>query len=195
MNVGIIGTGTVATALAGDLAAAGHDVVLGSRTPEADVDAPTRVRSQHEAADPADAVVLAVPSDVVVDIATDLADALAGTPTLDATNEFPTPRASRPLAQRVADAAPGADVVKAFNTVGANRMTDPVVGGVPATMFVAGDDPAAVATAESLASDLGFEPLDAGGLAAAGHLESLARFWIHLSRDYGRDVAFRLLRE
>jgi hypothetical protein len=33
----------------------------------------------------------------------------------------------------------------------------------------------------------------AGDLAAAGLLEDLARLWIHLSREHGRDIAFRLL--
>jgi predicted dinucleotide-binding enzyme len=72
-------------------------------------------------------------------------------------------------------------------------MTNPVIGGERATMFLAGDDEAAVKTVATLANDLGFEPLVVGGLSAAGHLEHLARFWIHLSREYGRDIAFRLL--
>lgn len=61
-------------------------------------------------------------------------------------------------------------------------------------MFLAGDDPEAVDTVGTLARDLGFEPVVAGGLTAAGYLEHLARFWIHLSQECGRDIAFRLLR-
>jgi predicted dinucleotide-binding enzyme len=47
-----------------------------------------------------------------------------------------------------------------------------------------------------LAEELGFEPVDAGGLTAARHLENLALFWIHLANvnGFGRDIAFRLLR-
>jgi predicted dinucleotide-binding enzyme len=74
-------------------------------------------------------------------------------------------------------------------------MTDPTVDGEAATMFLAGDDDGAVEAAGSLAGDLGFEPILAGDLTAARHLENLARFWIHLSQRYGRDIAFRLLRE
>jgi predicted dinucleotide-binding enzyme len=73
-------------------------------------------------------------------------------------------------------------------------MTDPVIDGEPATMFVAGDD-AGVGAVAGLAADLGFEPAVAGDLAAAGHLESLARFWIDLSRDRGRNIGFRLVEE
>ena len=60
--------------------------------------------------------------------------------------------------------------------------------------LVAGDEDAAVGTVAGLAEDLGFEPVLAGDLEAAGHLESLARFWIELSQAYSRDIGFRLLR-
>jgi len=195
MRIGIIGTGSVGRALANGFEAAGHDVVLGSREPEALQGEDGSVGTQRAAAEHGDVVVLAVPAGTVADVAADLRDALAGKPVIDATNEYPTATADRPIAARVADAAPDARVVKAFNTIGANLMTDPVIEGEPATMFLAGDDGDALETVATLAGDLGFEPLVAGGLPAAGHLESLARFWIHLSRDHGRDIAFRLLRE
>ena len=182
MRVGILGTGTVGQALTTGLAAAGHDPVVGE------------VLTHREAAD-SDAVILAVPASAVVDVVTNVQDALADTPVIDATNEYPSPTGADPVAVRVADAVPGAHVVKAFNTIGANRMTAPVVDGVPATMFLAGDDAASLDTTATLAADMGFEPVVAGGLSAASHLEHLARFWIHLSRDHGRDIGFRLLRE
>jgi hypothetical protein len=195
MDVGIIGTGSVGSALATGLKAAGHDPVLGSREPETSDADGVEVVTQHAAAEYGDVVVLALPAGVVVDVASDLKDALADKPVVDATNEYPSAGADRSLAERVADAAPRARLTKAFNTIGANRMTDPTVDGADATMFVAGDDADAVETVGTLARDLGFEPVVAGDLAAATHLENLARFWIHLSRDYGRDVAFRLLRD
>jgi predicted dinucleotide-binding enzyme len=192
MQIGILGTGSVGTALATGLSAADHEVVLGSRNPNrAGGDHP--VRSQREAAEHGTVVVLAVPAAAAVDLAAALADALAGTTVVDAANEYPTATSHDPLAVRIAEAAPDARVVKAFNTIGANRMTDPVIDGEPATMFVAGDEDAAVGTVAGLAEDLGFEPVLAGDLDAAGHLESLARFWIDLSRDHGRDIGFRLL--
>jgi hypothetical protein len=195
MDVGIIGTGSVGSALATGLKAAGHDPILGSREPETSDADGVDVVTQRAAAEYGDVVVLALPAGVVVDVASDLRDALADKPVVDATNEYPSAGADRSVAERVADAAPRARLTKAFNTIGANRMTDPTVDGADATMFVAGDDVDAVETVGTLARDLGFEPVVAGDLAAATHLENLARFWIHLSRDYGRDVAFRLLRD
>ena len=195
MHVGIIGTGSVGTALATGLTAVGHEVVVGSRDPEANQIGDVTVATQSAAAEHSDVVVLALPGGVVATVAADLRDLLAGKPVLDAANEYPNATAGRSLAARVADAAPDAHVVKAFNTIGANRMADPVVDGEAATMFLAGDDQAALDAAGTLASDLGFEPVVAGGLGAAANLEGLARFWIHLSQEYGRDIAFRLLQD
>ena len=201
MQIGIIGTGTVGTVLTEGLVAAGHDVSLGSRDPGAvrvdfgaDADS-VAVGTQREAAAFGAVVVLALPGGVVVDVATDLADVLAGKPVVDATNEYPSATDDRTLAARIAAVAPDADVVKAFNTIGANRMTAPVIDGKPATMFLAGDDPTARETVATLATDLGFDPVSVGDLDAAGHLEHLARFWIYLSTVHGRDIGFRLLRE
>jgi predicted dinucleotide-binding enzyme len=193
MQIGIIGTGNVGTALAEGFTAAGHDVAIGSRSPS-DTAGPdgVTVESQAATAGHGELVVLAVPGSVAPGVAADLADELAGTTLVDATNEYPEPTADRSLASRIADAAPEARVVKAFNTIGANRMTDPVVDGERATMLLAGGDTDPVA---DLAADLGFEPVVAGGLGAADRLEHLARLWIDLSREYGREIAFRLLRE
>lgn len=195
MNVGIIGSGSVGTALATGLSAAGHEVVVGSRDPEANRVENVRVASQRDAAEHGAVVVLALPAGAATTVAAELAATLVGKTVVDTANEYPTSDSDRSLAARVAAAAPDAHVVKTFNTIGANLMTDPVVEGAAATMFLAGDDADAVETVAGLAADLGFEPLRAGGLQAAGHLEHLARFWIHLSGEYGRDVAFRLLRE
>jgi hypothetical protein len=195
MQIGIIGTGSVGSALAHGFAAAGHDVVAGSRDPTTGggVGAGVEVTDRRAAAEAGAVVVLALPAGAVTAVAADLAGALAGKPVIDPTNEYPTATAERSLAERIDGAAPEAHVVKAFNTIGANLMADPVVEGEPATMFLAGDAPDARATVARLAADLGFEPVVAGDLAAAGLLEDLARLWIHLSREHGRDIAFRLL--
>jgi hypothetical protein len=196
MHVAILGTGTVGTALAVGFTRAGHTVLLGSRTPdETATETDAEITTQRDAAERGDVVILALPANAAVSVTDHLADALAGKPVLDAANEYPEATSDRALAARVADAAPEANVVKAFNTIGANLLPDPELDGEWATMFLAGDDSDALDTAETLAADLGFEPVVAGDLDAAAHLENLARFWIHLSGEYGRDIAFRLLRK
>jgi hypothetical protein len=63
-------------------------------------------------------------------------------------------------------------------------------------MFIAGDDADAKAVASRLAEDLGFEPIDSGGLKVARFLEPLALLWVNLAvvQNLGRDIAFKLIR-
>jgi predicted dinucleotide-binding enzyme len=197
MHVAVIGTGPVGEHLTAALTAAGHDVTVGSRDPEGE-----RARAVADRTDAlveltagavvgVDAVVLAVPGSVAPAVAADVAAELGDTPLLDATNRFPA--GERPVLADVADAV-AAPVAKAFNTIGAEHLRDPSFGDRPASMFLAGD-PVAVDVAETLSADLGFDPVRCGGVDAANHLESLARFWVHLAGDHGRDVGFALLRQ
>lgn len=195
MQIGIIGTGDVGQALGQGLSGAGHDVLMGSRTPETTTLDGLRVDSQHVAADFGDVVILALPVDVVTDVAADVRSALADKPVVDTTNEYPNESPGPSVAERIANVVPEAHVVKGFNTIGANRMTSPVIGADSATMFLAGDEQAAIDTVSELAADIGFSPKRAGDLPAATHLEALGRFWIDLSQIHGRDIGFRLLEE
>jgi 8-hydroxy-5-deazaflavin:NADPH oxidoreductase len=99
-------------------------------------------------------------------------------------------------AEQVAGWAKGAKVFKAFNQTGFNIMGNPAFDGRRAVMFVCGDDDAHKPTVLKLATDIGFEAIDAGSLVVARLLEPLAMLWIHLAyaRDLGRDFAFVLHR-
>jgi predicted dinucleotide-binding enzyme len=63
-------------------------------------------------------------------------------------------------------------------------------------MLYCGDDDGAKAVAAQLASDIGFEPMDAGPLSAARLLEPLAMLWIRLAvfGGLGTNFAFKLMR-
>ena len=94
--------------------------------------------------------------------------------------------------------AGGARVVRAFNTIGAQHMTDPRFGDQRATMFLCGNDLAAKQAVSTLAPDLGFEPVDTGPLTQARLLEPLAMLWISMAYAYGGQgpkIAFKLLRK
>ena len=99
-------------------------------------------------------------------------------------------------AESVAQWAPGARVVKIFNTVGYNIMANPAFGNERASMLLCGDDAEAKRVASGLAEDAGFEPVDAGPLTQARLLEPFALLWITMALKYGhgREMAFRLLR-
>ncbi len=143
----------------------------------------------------AEIIVLAVPWGAVPDAVKSLG-ALAGKTLVDATNPL-TPGFELALgytdsaAESVARLAPGAHVVKAFNTTGAENMAGAHEFKVKPMMPVASDDAGAKAKVMQLASDLGFEPIDAGPLTAARLLESLAVFWIKQAyvQKFGRDFA------
>ncbi len=194
-RVAVVGTGSVGRALARGLAA-DHEVRFGSRTPDDPSlrgvldDVGATAATPSEATAWADVVLLAVPGPVAASVAGDLAATVAGKPLIDCTNRFDGDEES--VAEAVAAAAPAAHVAKAFNTIGANRFTDPTFPDGTATMFVCGDD-AGVAAASDLAAGLGFDVVAVGGLETARHLEALAALWVALAGTYGRDVGFRLL--
>jgi 8-hydroxy-5-deazaflavin:NADPH oxidoreductase len=99
-------------------------------------------------------------------------------------------------AERIAEWSPGAKVVKAFNTASTKVMKDPQFGEHAATMFYCGDDAAAKSLVQTLIADLGFEPVDAGGLTSARYLEPLAMLYIHLAfkQGWGSNCALKILK-
>ena len=75
-------------------------------------------------------------------------------------------------AQELAASAPGARVVKAFNTTFAGTLIDGQVAGQPLDVFLAGDDEEAKASVSKLVEDGGLRPIDAGPLKRARELEA-----------------------
>lgn len=195
MRIGIIGGGNVGQALATALKRAGHAPILLLRNPGPE-DAP--LAPLHDAA----AYILAVPFGAATEA---LAAVAPGeVPMLDATNPLAMGPDGLGLslgfddsgAERIARACPGLRLAKVFNTTGANVMADAARFAPPPVMFAAGDDADAKAIALRLATDIGFEAIDAGPLRAARLLEAHAMLWIDLAmrRGLGRDIAFALRR-
>ena len=204
MNITIVGSGNVGRALAGGWKQAGHSVTFAARDPSGAKAAELKkngyaVVPQAEAGK-ADMIVLAVPW-TGIDQTVKALGSLAGKIVIDAINPL---TANLELAlgfsdsagETVARLAPAAKVVKAFNTTGANNMANAKYPGGRLMMAVAGDDAAAKKTVMGLASDLGFEPVDAGPLAMSRLLEPMAMTWIKLAyaQGLGREFGFALLR-
>ena len=74
-------------------------------------------------------------------------------------------------AEQIAAAAPGARVVKAFNTTFAGNLVAGEAGGAPLDVFIAGDDADARQAVADLAVSGGLRPIDAGPLRRARELE------------------------
>lgn len=208
MKVAILGSGNVGAALGKGWAAKGHEIVYGTRDPNAprvaellaDIGANAFATSVSEAVDWAPVVVLATPWHATREVV-ESAGSFDGKILLDCTNPLkPTfdgleVGATTSAAEMVAEWARGARVVKAFNCTGAGNMRNPMYGPEAATMFIAGDDAEAKYIALRLADDLGFDTVDAGALYVARFLEPLAMLWVHLAYVAGRgpDIAFKLM--
>jgi predicted dinucleotide-binding enzyme len=187
-TIAIIGAGNVGRALATSAVRGGYQVRIAATDAEharavARVTGATAVPSVRDAAAAGDIVILAVPTAAVVAVAEELADTLEGKVVVDVTNRPPQP--GRSIAEDLQARLPGASVVKAFNTAFASRQAEPIIDGVQADAFVAGDDAAARASVLELARAMGFRPLDAGGLELAGTLEGMAWLNIKLNMDNG----------
>ena len=207
MRIAVIGGGNVGGGLGRICAAAGHEVCVGSREPHGPrsvalterLGPNVAVLSIEEAAAAAEIVLLAVPWSAA-EGTVKRAD-LAGKVLIDTTNpmgpglELAVGHTTS-AAERIAGWVPEARVVKAFNIVGAEHLSDPRLGGQALTMLICGDDQEAKTAVGSLAEEIGFEVVDAGPLTCARLLEPLAVLWIRLAvvEGLGRDIGFKLLR-
>jgi len=185
MDIAIIGAGNVGRALATSFSRAGHGVIVASRDPEdagvLATETRSRVASSNiEAAAAADVVVLAIPFGSAEAVATEIREAVAGKPVVDATNRMsfgptgPAIDGGESNAERLAAWLPDAHVVKAFNTLFASNQADPIADGVQLDGFVAADDATAKATILELVRSIGLNPVDVGPLSRAQQLEQLA---------------------
>lgn len=208
MRLAILGAGSVGSTLGRAWAKQGHTVVFGVR----DVNAPkvqtllTEIGTNAQAvtlakiADQAEVVVLTVTWDAMPEVVAAIGN-LDRKILLDCTNPLvgnqldATLNLTQSGGEQVAAWFPDAKVVKIFNQIGWETMANPQYGMESATMFYAGDDTYAKQIAAKLASDLGFEPIDAGTLAMSKFLETLAVFWGQLAygQGMGRNIAWRLL--
>lgn len=208
MNIVIVGSGNVGSALGKGWRKAGHSVTFAARDPDGARAAELKkegfgIAALASAAKNADVVVLAMPWNGAKPTMEALAvgGALAGKIVVDATNPL---TANLELAlgfndsagETVARLSGGARVVKAFNTTGADNMADSQYPGGKLMMPVAGDDAAAKQTVMALASDLGFEPIDVGPLSMSRCLEPMAVAWIKLAyaQGMGREFGFAILK-
>ena len=205
----MIGSGVVGRTLGAAFHRLGHDVVVGTRDPEA-----TKARAEWADNDlPLAALADAgTGADLVVNATTGAAslDALAkvdldGKVLLDVSNPldfsagFPptlTVSDTDSLAEQIQRAHPEARVVKSLNTVNAGIMVHP--GSLPetSTMFLAGDDPLAREAVRELLGDLGWiDVVEFPTLDGARGLEMWLPLWVRLMGALGTaEFNLRLVR-
>ncbi|MET0998957.1 MAG: NAD(P)-binding domain-containing protein [Marmoricola sp.] len=213
MRIAIIGTGVVGRTLAQGLRDVGHDVVVGTRDPDA-----TKKRDEWASLDvPLRPLgLVAADADLVVNATNGQAslsalgevgsEHLAGKVLLDAANPLDFSQGFPPtlsvkdtdsLAEQLQRAFPETRVVKSLNTVTASVMVDPAgVGDGDTTIFAAGDDPEARRQVVGLLQDLGWRDIvELEGIDNARGLEMWMGLWVRLMGALGTtDFNLRLVR-
>ena len=198
MKIAIVGAGEVGQALAPRWIQAGHQVVFGVRAQSLEKyrSRLALVETIEEATRAAEVVLLAVPHEVILEVADSLADP---TVVIDASNWSLPDWSGLKLgfstsgAEEIQKRIPRHSVVKAFNHYGAKVLGDPDFGGPKAVLYFCGDDAAALAKVGQLVGEAGFEGVAIPSLRFARVLEPLAQIWIENLRQFGPDQALALI--
>lgn len=182
MRIGIVGAGNIGGTLARLFAGAGHEVaVSNSRGPDTLRDLVDAIGPRAHAATVEEAsrfgevVLLAVPWRTPE--ALPPAYLLEGKIVIDAMNPYAegggiTDLGHSSSSEETQKRLPGARLVKAFNTIWFQHLATRGSTGLPPeerhAIFVAGDDAEAKATVSRLIGEIGFAPIDTGGLREGG---------------------------
>jgi len=187
MKIGMVGAGRESGALGALFVKAGHPVMFSSRNPEnlkslvAGLGPLAQAGTVAEAIAFGDVVLIVIPYAAMEQIGQAHAGALA--------QKVLVMDVSNPIARRdgedfvksvgaqggpglmTAKFLPGARVVRAFNAIGAGRLAELAQrAGNPVGVPIAGDDSQAIAVAQSLIREIGFEPVLVGGLDKGKYL-------------------------
>jgi predicted dinucleotide-binding enzyme len=152
-SISIIGTGNMASALAGRALAGGNAVEIIGRDP---------TKAEELAAALGGATVGTTGAAPAGDITNPITPDLSG---------FLTPQGTFGAQEIAKDAPAGAHVVKAFNTVPSDVLAAGSAEGRPLDVFIAGDDAEAKVSVSAFVESLGMRPLDTGPLSMARALE------------------------
>ncbi len=197
MNVTILGAGNMARAIAARMLAGGNSVTLLDRDPAKAAALAQELGKQSQRGatiktaalgspitDPV--VICALYYQVAREVVNSYKDQLAGKILVDISNplnqafdDLATPPGTS-AAEELAKIAPGARVVKAFNTTFAGLLAQGHVGGEPLDVFIAGDDAGAKETVTRLIEEGGQRVFDVGPLKRARQLEGLGLLSISL---------------
>ncbi|NJR59888.1 MAG: NADPH-dependent F420 reductase [Cyanobacteria bacterium CRU_2_1] len=197
MKIAILGFGNVGKQFANLFSQAGHEVVIGLRSVSSQ-ELPYPSATFQEAAAVADIVAIAIPFTACADVLPELAEATKEKVVIDSTNPLNADWSPKLLGQEnsaseeISRLLPEAYVVKAFNTIFADVMNEPVKDGQAITAFIAGDNDEAKQKVIALARTIGYAPIDTGPLYTARYLESMAHLNIQLAvgQDGGTNAAF-----
>jgi 8-hydroxy-5-deazaflavin:NADPH oxidoreductase len=198
MDISIIGTGNMARGIATRALAGGNTVTLLGQEPSKaqalvnELGGNVRAGNVGEALT-GDVVVLAIPYDAIDDVIGHYRDQLSGKVVIDITNPVdfssftPLNLDAGSAAAEIAQKAPEARVVKAFNTTFAGTLVAGTVAGQPLDVFIASDDDDAKTTVRELVESGGLRAVDTGALTRAHELEALGFLHMALQQPLGTE--------
>jgi predicted dinucleotide-binding enzyme len=194
MKIGVLGSGTVAKTLAGGFLKNGHQVTVGTRTPDklaewATLNPAASIASFADAAAFGELIVLAVSGKgaanalrlagdenltekTIIDACNPIADA----PPVNGVLSFFT-TLNESLMELLQREFAGAHFVKAFNSVGAASMVNPLFKDGKPTMFICGNNEPAKQSVSAILDQFGWETADMGKVEAARAIEPLCMLW------------------
>ena len=200
-TIAILGSGRVSRVLAAALAGAGHEVLVGSREPDAVSQSwdgpPVNFTDVRQAVSAAEVVVNATPGESSVERMSELRPELDGKILIDVANATKRSGANEPggllypngsLGEELQAALPGVRVVKTLNTVLFMVMAAPDSLSTRPTAFLSGDDDDAKSTVRGLLGDIGWSEehiLDLGGIASARGPEAMILLVPHIVKARG----------
>ena len=186
MKIGVIGAGNIGGNCARQAIKAGHEVMLSfSRTGSAllqlaeELGGGTSVGDPAQAVKFADIVIFSVPWGAIP-VAIAQAGHFGEKVVVDTTNQFgtgPKPPASQTAAAFNAERMPGSRYVKSFNTLtaGFQAVAAARTGGERVVQWVCGDDVPAKTMVSDLIAEMGYVPVDLGGIATCQVIEAPRR--------------------
>ena len=196
-TIGILGgTGRMGLGLARGYAKAGHQVFLGSRTPQRGKNAATQIEGEvqggslDEAARAAEIIFVAVPFRDAAATVRALAGALVGKIVVDITNPFGAVPPGQIAGIEVnAQAADGARWVAAYKTTFWKTLDEPqLADGSRRDVLVCSDDQQAKQTVIELIEETGFRAVDCGMLENARTLDLMVALMLELDNRYGTNA-------
>ena len=183
IKIGIVGSGRVGGGIGSVWVKAGHEVMFSSRHIEHDKALAAKLGANAHAGTPREAaafgevVMISVPYGALPEVGKNLEPLIKGKIVIDTCNPFvgrdgeiATWARKKGAGLASAELLPGARIVRAFNAIGAARMStahqDPGRIGMP----IASDDAEAIVVASNLIRDIGYDPVLIGGLEMGKYL-------------------------
>ena len=213
-KIGILGSGAVGQALGNGFIKYGHEVMIGTRSPEKMSDwlstagQSGKVGTFGSAAEFGDIIVLAckgTAAKAVLSLAGK--DNLKGKIIIDATNPIADAEPvkgvlkyyttlEKSLMEELQGEVADAYFVKAFSSIGSHLMVNPDFNGIQPSMFICGKHQESKNEVTSILTKFGFETEDMGDIEAARAIEPLAMLWcIPGFRENKWNHAFKLLKK